>query len=135
DQICDALKHQLAADQNMHHSSLQCPLHLPQALPDIERLTEWPIYRADNIVRRAPALQETVINDAPAARLSVALANRLQLSADSCVLIKQEGGEALLMVELCDDMPDNTVYIPAGFGLMADLAAPFGALTLERSDN
>lgn len=135
EEIHDEVKHIIAEIQPSHSHALHIPTTMPVVIDDIERLTEWPIYRTDSLVRRAPALQAAVINEEPVARMSVTLANKLQLSADGRVLVKQGGGEAILSVELCDDMPDDTVYIPAGFGLTADLAAPFGAISLQRSDS
>lgn len=135
DQVHDELKHLMTSDDGDARHALALPAHLPGVIAGIERLTEWPLYRADSLVRRAPALQETVINDTPMARMSLALANRLQLSAECQVVVRQGEGEAVLPVELSDQMPDNTVYIPAGFGLTADLAAPFGEISIERSDS
>jgi NADH-quinone oxidoreductase subunit G len=134
EEIHDEVNRIVAENQPSHTHTLHTPTTIPPIIEGIERLTEWPIYRADNIVRRAPALQAAVINEIPVARMPVTLANRLQLSADSRVAIKQDDCEVILPVELCDDMPDNTVYIPAGFGLTSDLSASFGALSLQRSD-
>lgn len=135
EEIHDEVKRIIDENEPTQPHTLHVPTELPKAIEGIERLTEWPIYRADGLVRRAPALQAAVINDMPAASMSVALANRLQLAADSRVLVKQENNEVLLPVELREDMPDNTVYIPAGFGLTADLSASFGTLSLQRSDS
>ncbi|NNM58601.1 MAG: NADH-quinone oxidoreductase subunit G [Legionellales bacterium] len=135
DEVYGELMQKVAENKADSHFSLSIPSYLPQTIVGIERLTEWPIYRADSLVRRAPSLQETVINDSPVARMSLDLANRLQLSADCHVIVKQGEGEAILPVELSDTIPDNTVYIPAGFGLTAELAAPFGAISIERSDS
>lgn len=134
-EVLQEIKSQLEAEPGMTPTTSTLPTTLPPKIEGIERLTEWPLYRVDSTVRRAPSLQATVINDSPVAHMSVELANKLQLSADSQVLIKQGEGSAFLGIELSEHLPDDVVYIPAGYGLTADLTSTFGAISLQREES
>ena len=134
DDIHDELKHHVHEKQKPVPHELPLPKHISKPLAGVEQLTAWPIYRADPMVRRAKALQLSPINELPAVYLSVELANRLHLSADSLVQISTSCSDGLWPVQLVDYLPDNTVYIPAGFGLSATLTHSSGAITLLRSE-
>jgi NADH-quinone oxidoreductase subunit G len=135
EEVHDEIKHAVDGILTQHHKLSHIPAKLPAVYTGIERIGEWPIYRIDNIVRRAPALQAIVINDVPAVRMSVSLANRLQFSVGDHVVVKEGQMSTVLPVELADNMPDDTVAIPLGFAETATLSYAFSVVTLQRSEN
>jgi NADH-quinone oxidoreductase subunit G len=132
--IFNAAQKATADVTNQQRNELHLPATIPTAIEGIERISAWPIYRADTLVRRAPALQAIVINDDPAVYLPIDLANQLQVSADSWVQVSAGDSQAILPVILVDNMPANTVYIPRGFPETAALSGAFGAVTIMRSE-
>ena len=98
----------------------------------LERIAEVPIYFTDAIVRRAPALQETSDARAPAARLSVALAQQLGVADGAMVRVTQGSGNAVLEVVIEAGLPDNAVRIAAAHKATATLGAMFGPISVEK---
>ena len=68
----------------------------PVAKKLMTRISEWPIYRIDSLVRRSLALQTSATDDKVAAFMNAALARELKLSADQLVRLRQGEGQALL---------------------------------------
>lgn len=98
----------------------------------IERIGEVPIYAADAIVRRAPALQKTRDAQAPTARMNRALAERLGVRDGDAVRVVQDDGEALLPFAIDDRLPDNCVRVACAHPATAQLGDALGTVTLER---
>jgi NADH-quinone oxidoreductase subunit G len=98
----------------------------------IERIAEVPIYHADALVRRAPALHKTRDAQPPRAWLNSKLMQRLGVAAGQ-VLVVRQGGEARLVAALDDKLPDDCVRIAAAHRLTADLGEMFGSVTLEKA--
>jgi NADH-quinone oxidoreductase subunit G len=98
----------------------------------IQRIAEVPIYHADALVRRAPALQKTRDAQPPRAAMNSKLMHKLGVAAGQILLVRQ-GGEARLVAALDDRLPDDCVRIAAGHPLSADLGAMFGSVTLEKA--
>ncbi|MGH8599136.1 MAG: molybdopterin-dependent oxidoreductase, partial [Burkholderiales bacterium] len=98
----------------------------------VERIGEVPIYAADAVVRRAPALQKTRDAQAPAARMNRALAERLGVRDGDAVRVVQDDGEALLPFAIDDRLPDNCVRIACAHPATAQLGDALGTVTLER---
>lgn len=134
EEIVTAVEKATAEVISQHHKELHLPTSIPAVIDGIERISAWPIYRADALVRRAPSLQAIVINDDPAVYLPITLANQLQISADNWVQVTAGESQVILPAVLVDNMPENTVYIPRGFPETADLSGAFGAVTLMRSE-
>jgi NADH-quinone oxidoreductase subunit G len=85
------------------------------AAGQLMRLAEVPIYAMDAIVRRASALQKTVDNPPPAARMNAAQADKLGLApGDNLQLVTPQG---VVRLELVVDarVPDGCVLAPAGY--------------------
>ena len=99
-----------------------------------ERIADVPIYAADPLVRRAPALQLTADARPPGASLSSALWRQLNLSgADARVLVAQ--GQAAVVLPAREDatLAPTAVRVPAGHPATAALGPMFGPLTVERA--
>jgi NADH-quinone oxidoreductase subunit G len=99
----------------------------------LERVADVPIYFADPIVRRAPALQETADAAPPRARANAAVLARLGLKAGDRVRVRQDGGEALLQVALDETLADGVVRVAAAHPATAGLGAMFGEISVERA--
>ncbi len=96
----------------------------------LERITEWPIYRIDALVRRSIPLQQSAASILPGIYLNNAFAQQLNLTDGSKTTVKQGDGEANLAVIIDDKIPDNCVFIPAGFSETAKLGASFGIIEI-----
>jgi NADH-quinone oxidoreductase subunit G len=99
----------------------------------LERLADLPIYSADALVRRSPALQATADGKAPVASLPQALWAELGLSEGAQVKVSQDGGSAVLSAVLDASLPANVVRVPAGHALTSTLGAAFGAIRVEKA--
>jgi NADH-quinone oxidoreductase subunit G len=100
--------------------------------PGVQRIADVPIYFADPLVRRAPALQKTRDAKAPRAWMNSKLMARLGVAAGQPVLVKQGQGEARLAAALDDALPDECVRVAAAHPSTAGLGAMFGSVTLEK---
>ncbi|MDR1708785.1 MAG: NADH-quinone oxidoreductase subunit NuoG [Candidatus Accumulibacter sp.] len=100
---------------------------------DLERIADVPIYFADALVRRAPALQKTPDAADPVARVHPETLERLGLSPGDRVKAVQGGGEAILDVRADALVPPDCVRIAAAHALSASLGEMFGPINLERA--
>jgi NADH-quinone oxidoreductase subunit G len=100
----------------------------------LERVADVPIYFADPIVRRAPALQETADAARPRARANGAVLARLGLRPGERVRVRQDGGEALLEVALDEALADGVLRVAAAHPATAGLGAMFGEISVERAE-
>ena len=102
----------------------------------LERIAELPIYSADALVRRSPALQATADAAAPVASLPQALWAELGLAEGAQgaqVKVSQDGGSAVLNAVLDASLPANVVRVPAGHPLTASLGAAFGTVRVDKA--
>ncbi|WP_137935762.1 NADH-quinone oxidoreductase subunit NuoG [Chitinivorax sp. B] len=97
------------------------------------RLGEVPIYQADALVRRAPALQMTKDGKALAVSIHSKLAEELGVKFGDAVKVSQQSGSVTLKVLIDDKLPANVVRVPAGHPATAGLGNMFGAIALERA--
>jgi len=110
---------------------VSCPLKLQDKV--LYRHIETPMYRLDSSLRHAAALQQTADNPAPAAGLNQSTLDRLGLRAGMQVKLKQsdvQGAEIVLPLLLDERLPDNSVFVPAGFDETSALSA-LDAMTIE----
>lgn len=98
----------------------------------LTRITVWPIYQIDSLTRRAEALQQTPINEMAQAHINKSLARKLGLQEEDMVFVKQDHHKVKLPINIDNRIPDDCVYVPAGFAETATLGAPFGAISLEK---
>ncbi|WP_424947658.1 NADH-quinone oxidoreductase subunit NuoG [Candidatus Spongiihabitans sp.] len=93
---------------------------------DLRRLLDMPMYRGDQTVRNAAALQKTADNPPPAARMNRAMIDRLGLAAVEQVVVRNGddfGGSATLPLQADERIPPDCVYVPAGFSETTALGA------------
>jgi NADH-quinone oxidoreductase subunit G len=133
-QIIHELKNALAA-MPAHEANFQCPTTLNvQPTATLTRLMEWPMYKVDNVVRRAQALQATINADVISVRINATLADRLQLQAGDNVIARQQNSTVRLPVVIDNSIADNYVYIPAGLQETAGFGKAFSAIELQKNN-
>jgi NADH-quinone oxidoreductase subunit G len=71
-------------------------LSLMETTGELQRIADVPIYFADPLARRAPALQKTRDAVAPTARMNAATLARLVVTDGAPVRLRQGSGEAVL---------------------------------------
>ncbi len=123
----------LAALPAKLNNAISASVNVVGSTGGLERLADVPIYSADALVRRAPALQATVDAKAPVASLPQALWAELGLSAGAQVKVSQDGAAAVLPAVLDASLPANVVRVPAGTAATATLGASFGAIRVEKA--
>ncbi len=122
---------QIAAENlNNQLASLPVP-HIRASLGLIERIGTVPVYQADALVRRAPALQATALGAAPVVTVHPDLGRRLGLEAGMSVRVRQGEGEALLPLAFDLGIPDGCARIPTAHEATATLGDALGTVTLE----
>ncbi|CAM4408183.1 MAG: NADH-quinone oxidoreductase chain 3 [Legionellaceae bacterium] len=114
------------------HTTSYLPLKITKKSLSLTRITEWPIYRSDNLVRRALPLQLCAIAEIPAVYMHSSLAQHYQVSEGDKVLVKQHDTEVELPVIIDERVYPNTVLIPAGFMETAALTQVEGPINIRR---
>ena len=99
----------------------------------LERLADVPIYSADALVRRAPALQATADAQGPVASLPQALWTELGLTEGAHVKVTQNGASVVLPAALDASLPTHVVRVPAATAATATLGGLFGAIRVEKA--
>lgn len=128
DFIRDELRTALKKQSSNAKSSL--PHLVKQPSSNITRITEWPLYRVDSLVRRSPALQAAAGNDRVGVAMNTNLANVLQLKEGQMVQVKQGTGQASLAVLIDERLPNDCVWIPAGCDETTSLGESFVAVEI-----
>ncbi len=103
----------------------------PQLNDGLERVAEVPIYQTDAVVRRSPSLQRTQDAALPVARMHSRLIEKLGLTENGRVSVRQTAHALTLKVQRDDLLPDNCIRVPSGHPLTAGLGPMFGAITAE----
>jgi NADH-quinone oxidoreductase subunit G len=103
------------------------------AVHGLQRVADVPIYAADALVRRAPALQQTADARAPLAHLPQALWQRLGLQAGDRVVVIQGTTAQVLPAALDATLAADAVRIPAGHPDTAALGPMFGLVSVEKA--
>ncbi len=83
--------------------------------PGLERIADMPMYRGEPTLRRAAALQRTVDNPPPAARLHPATLSDLSLADGQGAIVRSADGMVPLPAVADDRIARGCLYIPAGF--------------------
>ncbi|MCZ6525656.1 MAG: NADH-quinone oxidoreductase subunit NuoG [Gammaproteobacteria bacterium] len=110
----------------------QLPGALSIANGSLQRMTDFQMNSADSLVRRASALQQTRDVADGAVHINNESANKLGISTEQNVLVKQNGVGLQLPLLIDDRLPDNTVLIHAAHPACYALGPWFGDITLER---
>jgi NADH-quinone oxidoreductase subunit G len=103
------------------------------AASGLQRIADVPIYFADALVRRAPALQKTRDARPPKAWMNAKLMKKLGVADGQPVLARMGAAPARLPAALDERLPDDCVRIAAAHPATADLGAMFGSLSLEKA--
>ena len=98
----------------------------------LKRIANVPIYFADALVRRAPALQKTRDARRPRCWMNARLMHSLDLAAGQPVLVRQGDGEARLEAALDEKLPDGCVRVAAAHPATSGLGAMFGTLSVAK---
>lgn len=96
----------------------------------IMRISEWPIYNVDSLVRRSLPLQHSASNEPVTVAMNARLANELNFTTGQLIRIEQGAGQALLPLSIQMGIPDNCVYIAAGCEETTALGESFGVVNL-----
>jgi NADH-quinone oxidoreductase subunit G len=99
----------------------------------LQRVTDVPIYFADPLARRAPALQKTRDAVAPTARMNADTLAAIGVTDGVPVRVRQGTGEAVLTARFDETVPPGCVRVAAGHPSTAVLGAMFGAINVERA--
>ena len=99
----------------------------------LERVADVPIYAADALVRRSPALQSTADGGAPVVGIPALLWQQLGLLDGAKVRVSQGAVHAVLPARAEDSLPVNVVRVAAGHADTAGLGAMFGPITVENA--
>ena len=99
----------------------------------LERIADVPIYAADSLVRRAPALQHTADGRAPVASLPASLWASLGLANGAQVRIAQGDAAAVLPARVDSSLAENVIRVSAGHAATATLGAMFGPVTVAKA--
>jgi NADH-quinone oxidoreductase subunit G len=98
----------------------------------ILRIADWPMYRVDNLVRRATALQATLPKDIASIRLNTTTARRNNFAAGDLITAKQEGGQVTLPLVIDDRLADHSAVIPFGLEQTAGFGSAMAAVELVK---
>ncbi len=133
-QIREELKQRVESMSVPQHKSL-LPKHLATAVEGIERISAWPIYRSDIMVRNAAALQASATNEIAAIRLNAGLAQALSVMENQRMSLNVADQGCELPVVIDERVPDNCMYIAAGFAETMNLGAQVGAIEFKATTN
>jgi len=132
--IHDELK-RILEEEKVEIVSSAAALSLPSLvkLPQwkVTRITEWPLYRSDSLVRRSQALQGSAGQDKVGVGMNSSLAETLRLKENQMVKVSQGEGSARLTVLIDERLPDACVWIPAACEETAMLGESFAEVEIN----
>lgn len=99
----------------------------------LTRIGDVPIYAADAMVRRAPALQKTTDAISAAIRINPNVAAKAGLADGDQAAVIQDGNRATLPVEIDPGVADGSVRVCAALAGSETLGGQFGEVTLEKA--
>ena len=100
---------------------------------ELERVADVPMYFSDAVVRRSPALQQTVDAQAPKAWMSEKTAQSLGVTAAVEIKVIQGERSATLPLSIDSKLPHNVVRVSAAHASTASLGAMFGSVRVEKA--
>jgi NADH-quinone oxidoreductase subunit G len=110
------------------------PLALPAAIGGLQRIADVPIYFADPLARRAPALAEDArCRCADGAHERADLGQALGVTDGAQVRLRQGSGEAVLTARVDETFPRACVGSPQRMFRRLALGDMFGAINVERA--
>jgi len=99
----------------------------------LQRVGEVPLYAADSLVRRAPALQKTLDADQQYVKVNPALADRLGLQEGERVKFTQNAKSDYAVLKIDEAVVDNCVWLPAALPVSVNMGNTFAAIELEKA--
>ncbi len=131
----EALGDGSSISQRLDNAAVAAPSQHSQRVDEgsFERIADVPIYSADALVRRAPALQETVDARPPVAGLPSVLWQQLDLQSGATVRLIQGEASIELPAVLDTSLSSQSVRVAAGHPLTAALGPMFGAIRVEKN--
>jgi NADH-quinone oxidoreductase subunit G len=99
----------------------------------LERVADVPIYFADPLARRAPALQQTIDAKPPKARMNALTLAQIGAAEGALVKVTQGRGEAVLATLADAAVPSGVVRISAAHPSTCGLDGLTGPITVERA--
>jgi NADH-quinone oxidoreductase subunit G len=127
----------LSLEQALGKWDWWCPddiRHFTQRLNNaIIRIAPVPTNAADNIVRRASALQQSSSSRLAEICLNATLAQTLNLSADGNAVVTVNEHSVTLPVVINPMLPNHSVMIMAGIKDTISLGAPYAAVDIRRA--
>lgn len=130
-EIKDELRSMLANNNSSPERTTQFNVKLADNKHDLTRITEWPMYRMDGIVRRAVPLQQSGSHEPLAIRINSKMAFQLQLAEGVMATVEQAGEKVTLPVAIDERVPEGCALIAAGFNETSVLAESFGAISIH----
>ncbi|HEY0635720.1 MAG TPA: molybdopterin-dependent oxidoreductase, partial [Gammaproteobacteria bacterium] len=106
-------------------------LALPQLTSELTRVSDFPIYSVDPLVRRSAPLQQTRDAQLGGVRGSAATLAALGLRDDAEAVVSQGSGEIRLKVSADERVVTGCLYVPCGGTDGVCLGAGFGPLTVR----
>ena len=100
----------------------------------LQRVSEWPIYSNDMLVRRAHALQKTPLNEPASIVINKSLAAQLHVVEGERMIAKQADSQVVLPVRIDDAVADGLVSIAAGLEATAGFGVTMGPIELLKEE-
>lgn len=133
-QDSEAIKHELQSliettKPKIHEAPF--PKINPLAQLPFTRITTWPIYRGDTLVRHSEPLQNSVTQCPVGIYMNLETAQSFGFSADDLVRVTQGKAQATLPLFVDAEIPNHCVFIPAGYEETSMLGENFGEVSLH----
>lgn len=108
--------------------------YIPESLPlmnqSLVRVGEWPLYRADMIVRQAQALQACAATDQACIKINPITAARLKL--DEVATVSQGDIEITLPLKRDERIAPDVIWVANAMPETSDLGQAFASITIKR---
>ena len=130
-ELRDLIAPKLAAKSTMSHSGKLAQRATAGA--GLQRITTVPIYRTDQVLRRAPALQSHPLTGKASVALNPEDALALGLAQDASAKVSGSGVEVTLPVAISRSVPKGAAWIPATWPEARALPPMGAALTVTRA--
>jgi NADH-quinone oxidoreductase subunit G len=103
-------------------------------VPKLTRITTWPIYRGDALVRHSEPLQATPTQYKAGVYVNAQTASLLGLCENDLVWVRQNECSVGITLFIDAGIPDNCAFVPAGYADTALLGDSFGEIYLSPAD-
>jgi NADH-quinone oxidoreductase subunit G len=129
EEVCDELRAQCADVKADYSYTSTANLALPQLSSELLRVSDFPVYSVDPMVRRSSALQQTRDAQLGGVRGSAVTLAALGLRDGGEAIVSQGSGEIRLKVSADERVAAGCLYVPCGGAESVGLGAGFGPLT------